>query len=115
LLVNEASITELTMLRLRIFGSLLLYSIYVFPLVLANCTLFTSKLLKVVSIHPSLALVQPLLVVVTLTNYHPARTFPYRIYVTGWRLSFILGLLTLEDGTHTLSRKVGKQIPHDAA
>jgi hypothetical protein len=30
------------------------------------------------------------------------------------RLSFLLGSLTLEDGTDTLSRNVGKQLPHDA-
>jgi hypothetical protein len=28
---------------------------------------------------------------------------------------FLLGLLTREDGTDTLSRNVGKQLPHDAA
>jgi hypothetical protein len=31
------------------------------------------------------------------------------------RLSFLLGLLTCEDGTGTLSRNVCKQLPHDAA
>jgi hypothetical protein len=29
--------------------------------------------------------------------------------------SFLLGLLNLEDGTDTLSRNAGKQLPHDAA
>jgi hypothetical protein len=28
---------------------------------------------------------------------------------------FLLGLLIREDGTDTLSRNVGKQLPHDAA
>jgi hypothetical protein len=28
--------------------------------------------------------------------------------------SFLLGLLTREDGNDTFSRKVGKQLPHDA-
>jgi hypothetical protein len=32
-----------------------------------------------------------------------------------YRLSLLLGLLTREDGTDTLSRNVGKQLPHDAA
>ena len=46
----------------------------------------------------------------------PWAHFPYRIYVIRcWFLSFILGLLTCEDGTDTLSRNVGKQLPHDAA
>jgi hypothetical protein len=27
---------------------------------------------------------------------------------------FLLGLLTREDGTDTLSRNVGKELPHDA-
>ena len=44
-----------------------------------------------------------------------ALTFPFRNYVTACRLSFLLGLLTLEDGTDLLSRNVGKQLPHDAA
>ena len=39
---------------------------------------------------------------------------PSRIYVIGL-LSFLLGLLTREDGTDTLYRNVGKQLPHDAA
>jgi hypothetical protein len=30
-------------------------------------------------------------------------------------LSFLLRLLTCEDGTDTLSRNVGKQLPYDAA
>jgi hypothetical protein len=37
-----------------------------------------------------------------------------RVYVAGGRLSFLLGLLSLEDGIDTLSRNVGKQLPHDA-
>jgi hypothetical protein len=32
-----------------------------------------------------------------------------------YRLSFLLGLLTREDGTDTFSRNVDKQLPHDAA
>jgi hypothetical protein len=40
--------------------------------------------------------------------------------VTGQRIGSIFkghesGILTLEDGTDTLSRNVGKQLPHDAA
>jgi hypothetical protein len=38
-----------------------------------------------------------------------------RIYVIGCWISFLLGLLTCEDGTDTLSRNVGKQLPHDDA
>jgi hypothetical protein len=38
-----------------------------------------------------------------------------RTYIIGRWLSFLLGLLTCEDGTDTLSRNVGKQLPHDAA
>jgi hypothetical protein len=49
-----------------------------------------------------------------LIDYHPARTFPRRIYVTVCRL-FLLGLLNLEGGTDTLSPNVGKQLPQDAA
>jgi hypothetical protein len=60
---------------------LLLYSIYVFPSVFSDCTLGTPKFLHVVSIHLSLTLGSTLLAVITLTDYHPARTFPYRIYV----------------------------------
>jgi hypothetical protein len=37
------------------------------------------------------------------------------IYVIGFWLSFLLGLLTREDGTDMLSRNVGKQLPDDAA
>jgi hypothetical protein len=37
-----------------------------------------------------------------------------RVIVIGW-LSFLLGILTLEDGTDTLSRNVSKQLSHDAA
>jgi hypothetical protein len=33
----------------------------------------------------------------------------------GSGLSFLLGPLTLEDGTDTLSRNADKQLPHDAA
>ena len=32
-----------------------------------------------------------------------------------WGLIRLLGLLTLEYGTDTLSRNIGKQLPHDAA
>jgi hypothetical protein len=38
----------------------------------------------------------------------------YTLQVAGF-LSFLIGLLTREDGTDTLSRNVGKQLPHDAA
>jgi hypothetical protein len=30
-------------------------------------------------------------------------------------MDILLGLLTREDGTDTLTRNVGKQLPHDAA
>jgi hypothetical protein len=33
----------------------------------------------------------------------------------GCWLSFLLGLSTREDGTDTLPRNVGNQLPHDAA
>jgi hypothetical protein len=65
-------------------------------------------------IHPTLTPGLTLLAVITLTGPHLARTFPVSIYVTGW-LSFRRGFLTLEDGTVTFSRNVGKQLPHDAA
>jgi hypothetical protein len=52
-----------------------------------------------------------LLAVTTSHVLLPCRTFQNLCY----RLSFLLGLLTLEDGTDTLSRNVGKQLPHDAA
>jgi hypothetical protein len=39
----------------------------------------------------------------------------FRRDVDGILRSVVLGLLTLEDGTDTLSRNVGKQLPHDAA
>jgi hypothetical protein len=43
-------------------------------------------------------------------------TFRDNVSVPSSRVfSFLLGLLTLEDGTDTLSRNVGKQLPHDAA
>jgi hypothetical protein len=58
-------------------------------------------------IHPSLTL----LAVITSHVLLPRRTFQNRRY----RLSFPLGLLTREDGTDTLSRNVGKQLPHNAA
>jgi hypothetical protein len=38
----------------------------------------------------------------------------YRRFGTTYR-SHLHGLLTREDGTDTLSRNVGKQLPHDAA
>jgi hypothetical protein len=93
---------------------LLLYSIYIFPSVLADCTLSTPKLLNVVSIHPSLTLVQPSwlsscsLITTPHTPSHIESTF-------GCWLSFLVGLLTLEDGTDTLSGNIGKQLPHNAA
>jgi hypothetical protein len=34
--------------------------------------------------------------------------------VVNMKFSFLLRLLTLEDGTDTLSRNIGKQLPHDA-
>jgi hypothetical protein len=39
------------------------------------------------------------------------------VVIVYWRFrtTFLLGLLTLEDGTDTLCRKVGKQLPYDAA
>jgi hypothetical protein len=43
--------------------------------------------------------------VTTLTDYHPARTFLCRS-TSRCRLSFLLGFLTLEDGTDTLSRNI---------
>jgi hypothetical protein len=55
-----------------------------------------------------------LLAVITLTDSHPTCTFSFRIYVTGWH-SLCFGLLTPEDGIDTLSRNVGKQLPHEAA
>jgi hypothetical protein len=54
-----------------------------------------------------------LLAVTTSTFCYPAVLS--RIYVIGCWLSFLLGLLTRENGTGTLSRNVGKQLPHDAA
>jgi hypothetical protein len=38
-----------------------------------------------------------------------------RVVIVAGFLSFLLGLLTREDGTDALSRNVGKQLPHDAA
>jgi hypothetical protein len=35
--------------------------------------------------------------------------------ITRRRVVILLGLVTLEDGTDTLCRNVGKQLPHDAA
>jgi hypothetical protein len=52
-----------------------------------------------------------LLAVITPTDCYPAALSI--IYVIDW-LSFLLGLLTREDGTDTLYRNVGKQLPHDA-
>jgi hypothetical protein len=41
--------------------------------------------------------------------------FPESALQVAGFLSFLLGILTREDGTDTLSRNVGKQLPHDAA
>jgi hypothetical protein len=62
--------------------------------------------LYVVCIHPSLTL----LAVITSHVFLPRRTCQNLRY----RRSFLLGLLTREDGTDTLSRNVSKQLPLDA-
>jgi hypothetical protein len=47
-------------------------------------------------------------------NYLP--TFRDNVSVLSSRVkSFLLGLLTRDDGTDTLSQNVGKQLPHDVA
>jgi hypothetical protein len=38
-----------------------------------------------------------------------------KITLVKFSKSFLIGLLTLEDGTDTLSRNVRKQLPYDAA
>jgi hypothetical protein len=73
-----------------------------------------TKILCFVSFHPSLNPVQPywlsprLLITAPCASSHIESAFRCR-------LSFLLGLYTPEDGTDTLSRNVGKQLPHDAA
>jgi hypothetical protein len=52
------------------------------------------------------------------THLHGSRVRVGNNYLTTPRNSrkgVLLELLTREDGTHTLSRNVGKQLPHDAA
>jgi hypothetical protein len=50
------------------------------------------------------------LAVITSHSLLPRRTFQNLRYM----LSFLIRLLTREDGTDTLSQNVGKQLPHDA-
>jgi hypothetical protein len=65
------------------------------------------------SLYPPLSHpVSTLLAVITPTYCYPAALSIF--YVISCWLSFLLGLLTREDGTDTLSRNVGKQLPHDA-
>jgi hypothetical protein len=48
-------------------------------------------------------------------NGKPLPTFRYNVSVPSWRISAAsLDFLTLEDGTDTLSRNVGKCLPFDA-
>jgi hypothetical protein len=96
---------------------LLLYSIYVFfSAVLADCILGTPSFFTLSLSTPlSLTLVYPIGCDHTYWLLSRAH-FPYRMYLIGAGfLSFLLGLLTREDGTDMLSRNVGKQLPHDPA
>ena len=86
------------------FGDTVIHSlIHSFKTCFPNCLscLHTRYLqqLDVVSIHPSLAL----LAVITSHVLLPRRTFQNLRY----RFSFLLGLMTREDWTDTLSRNVG--------
>jgi hypothetical protein len=102
-------------LSLYIPPLLLLYSIYVFPAVLADGILGTPSSFTLSLSTPLSPWFYP------IRCHHaywllPSAHFPHRIYVIGAGfLSSLLGLLTREDGTDTLSRNVGKQLPHDAA
>jgi hypothetical protein len=85
---------------------------YVFQAVLDVCILGTLNSFTL--FVPSLSHCDStLLAVITPTDCYPA--ILSRIYVIGCWLSFLLELLTREDGTEMLSRNVSKQLPHDTA
>jgi hypothetical protein len=51
----------------------------------------------------------------TISKTKPPIEYLKKYRLPSCRLSFLLNFLTLEDGTDTLSRNVGKGLPFDAA